>query len=319
MINKIQSQIDTVDHIFHIADIHLRNWKRHGEFKEVFDKMFAEIDKCPPNTIVTVGGDIVHAKTDMSPELISMVTYLFNWLANRRPTVVIAGNHDANLNNNHRLYALTPIVESNKHPNLFYLRNSGLYEIGDIALSVMSLLDEPENYTTYDKINKPSKYKKLVAMYHGTVANSRVDSGMVLEHGINWDTFAGYDLVLLGDIHKRQVLSTEDPIMFYPGSLVQQNFGEVYDGHGYAFVTLAEDSVDYEFYDIANDYGYYTLDITDGILPDNLPITKKTNLRIRTRNTDAAQLKRILATIRKEYKNKDAVVIKQEKGDNGTK
>jgi DNA repair exonuclease SbcCD ATPase subunit/DNA repair exonuclease SbcCD nuclease subunit len=318
MINKIQSQIDTVDHIFHIADIHLRNWKRHGEFKEVFDKMFAEIDKCPPNTIVTVGGDIVHAKTDMSPELISMVTYLFNGLANRRPTVVIAGNHDANLNNNHRLDALTPIVESNKHPNLFYLRNSGLYEIGDIALSVMSLLDEPENYTTYDKINKPSKYKKLVAMYHGTVANSRVDSGMVLEHGINWDTFAGYDLVLLGDIHKRQVLSTEDPIMFYPGSLVQQNFGEVYDGHGYAFVTLAEEGIDYEFYDIANDYGYYTLDITDGILPDNLPITKKTNLRIRTRNTDAAQLKRILATIRKEYKNKDAVVIKLDKGANGT-
>lgn len=318
MINKIQSQIDTVDHIFHIADIHLRNWKRHGEFKEVFDKMFAEIDQCPPNTIVTVGGDIVHAKTDMSPELISMVTYLFNGLANRRPTIVIAGNHDANLNNNHRLDALTPIVESNKHPNLFYLRNSGLYEIGDIALSVMSLLDEPENYVTYDKIRTPSKYKKLVAMYHGTVANSRVDSGMLLEHGINWDTFAGYDLVLLGDIHKRQILSTENPIMFYPGSLVQQNFGEVYDGHGYAFVTLAEEGIDYEFYDIANDYGYYTLDIADGILPDNLPITKKTNLRIRTRNTDAAQLKRILATIRKEYKNKDAVVIKLDKGASGT-
>lgn len=318
MINKIQSQLDTIDYVFHIADIHLRNWKRHGEFKEIFDKMFAQIDECPPNTLVTVGGDIVHAKTDMSPELISMVTYLFNGLANRRPTIVIAGNHDANLNNSHRLDALTPIVESNSHPNLYYLRNSGLYEIGNIAISVMSLLDEPEKYVTYDKINNPSKYKKLVAMYHGTVANSRVDSGMVLEHGINWDTFAGYDLVLLGDIHKRQVLSTENPIMFYPGSLVQQNYGEVYDGHGYAFVDLVHDDITYEFYDIPNDYGYYTLDITDGVLPKNLPITKKTNLRIRTRNTDAAQLKRILATIRKEYKNKDAVVIKLDKGASGT-
>jgi DNA repair exonuclease SbcCD ATPase subunit len=266
-----------------------------------------------------VGGDIVHAKTVMSPELISMVTYLFKGLADRRPTIVITGNHDANLNNNHRLDALTPIVESNAHPNLFYLRNSGLYEIGDIAVSVMSLLDEPDKYVTYDKIKNPSKYKKLVALYHGTIANSKVDSGLTLEHGLNWDTFAGYDIVPLGDIHKRQVLSKQQPAIFYPGSLVQQNFGEVYDGHGYAFVTLTEDDeVEYTFHDIQNDYGYYTLDITDGVLPDNLPITAKTNLRIRTRNTDSAQLKRILATIRKEYKNKDAVVVKLDKGASGT-
>ena len=314
MINKIKSKIEVVDHIFHIADIHLRNWKRHKEFKEVFDKMFAELDQCPPNTIVTVGGDIVHAKTDMSPELISMVTYLFNGLADRRPTIVITGNHDANLNNNHRLDALTPIVESNNHPNLFYLRNSGLYEIGDIAVSVMSLLDEPEKYVTYDKINRPDQYKKLVALFHGTIANSQVDSGLTLDHGLNWDVFAGFDVVPLGDIHKRQVLSKQQPAIFYPGSLVQQNFGEVYDGHGYAFITLTDDQeVEYTFHDIQNDYGYYTLDIVDGVLPDNLPITAKTNLRIRTRNTDSAQLKRILATIRKEYKNKDAVVIKLDK------
>ena len=314
MINKIKSKIEVVDHIFHIADIHLRNWKRHKEFKEVFDKLFAELDQCPPNTIVTVGGDIVHAKTDMSPELISMVTYLFNGLADRRPTIVITGNHDANLNNNHRLDALTPIVESNNHPNLFYLRNSGLYEIGDIAVSVMSLLDEPEKYVTYDKINRPDQYKKLVALFHGTIANSQVDSGLTLDHGLNWDVFAGFDVVPLGDIHKRQVLSKQQPAIFYPGSLVQQNFGEVYDGHGYAFITLTDDQeVEYTFHDIQNDYGYYTLDIVDGVLPDNLPITAKTNLRIRTRNTDSAQLKRILATIRKEYKNKDAVVIKLDK------
>jgi DNA repair exonuclease SbcCD ATPase subunit/DNA repair exonuclease SbcCD nuclease subunit len=318
MINKIKSNIQAVDHIFHIADIHLRNWKRHKEFKEVFDKMFAELDQCPPNTIVTVGGDIVHAKTDMSPELISMVTYLFNGLADRRPTIVITGNHDANLNNNHRLDALTPIVESNNHPNLFYLRNSGLYEIGDIAVSVMSLLDEPEKYVTYDKIKNPDQYKKLVALYHGTIANSQVDSGLTLEHGLNWDVFAGFDVVPLGDIHKRQILSKQQPAIFYPGSLVQQNFGEVYEGHGYAFITLTDDrEIEYTFHDIQNDYGYYTLDINDGELPDNLPITAKTNLRIRTRNTDPAQLKRILATIRKEYKNKDAVVVKLDKSGTG--
>ncbi len=318
MINKIKAKPQSVDYIFHIADIHLRNWKRHREFKEVFDKMFKALDQCPPNTIVTVGGDIVHAKTDMSPELIEMVSYLFNGLADRRPTIVIAGNHDANLNNQHRLDALTPIVKSNGHPNLFYLRNSGLYEIGDIGISIMSLLDDPQEYVTYDKIIDPTKYKKTVALYHGTIASSRVDSGLVLEHGLAWDTFAGFDVVPLGDIHKRQVLSKQNPAIFYPGSLVQQNFGEAYEGHGYALIDLTKkDVVDYTFHDIPNNYGYYTLEINDGILPDNLPITANTNLRIRTRNTDAAQLKRILAAIRKQYKNKNAIIVRLDKNVNG--
>ena len=76
MTKKIQLP-NSVDNIFHIADVHIRNWKRHKEFKQVFDKMFKELDKCSDNTIVTVGGDIVHAKTEMSPELINMVSYLF--------------------------------------------------------------------------------------------------------------------------------------------------------------------------------------------------------------------------------------------------
>ena len=319
MINKIESNLKSVDHILHIADVHLRNWKRHTEFKKVFDRLFEVADNLPPNSIITIGGDIVHAKTDMSPELIDMVSYLFNGLADRHPTIVITGNHDANLNNQHRLDALTPIVNSNRHPNLFYLRNTDLYEIGDIAISVFSLLDSPEDYITYDKIDNPEKYKKLVALYHGTISNSKVDSGLTLEHGLEWDKFAGFDVVPLGDIHKRQVLSKQNPAIFYPGSLVQQNFGEAYEGHGYALIDLTKkDRVDYSFTDIPNDYGYYTLDISNGVLPDNLPITAKTRLRVRTKNTDSAQLKRLLATIRKDYKNKDAVIIKLDKGNDNT-
>jgi len=209
MINKIKCNLKQIDNILHVADIHLRNWKRHAEFKEVFNKLFAAVDASPANTIVTVGGDIVHAKTDMSPELIKMVSYFFNGLADRRPTIVITGNHDTNLNNQNRLDALTPIVEANNHPNLFYLRNSGLYEIGDILISVMSLLEDPTSYITIDKIPNKEKYKHLVAMYHGTVANSKVDSGMTLSHGLGWEVFRGFDLVLLGDIHKRQLMSSE--------------------------------------------------------------------------------------------------------------
>lgn len=311
MINRIKAKIENVDYILHIADIHLRNWKRHKEFKNIFKHLFEEVDKLPSNSIVTVGGDIVHAKTDMSPELINIVSYFFNGLADRRPTIVICGNHDTNLNNNNRLDALTPIVEANNHPNLFYLRNSGVYEIGDICVGVMSLLDDPSEYPTFDKIPTNKSYKHTVAMYHGTIANSQVDSGLQLSHGLNWDTFAGYDLVLLGDIHKRQVLSKEDPIVFYPGSLVQQNFGESFEGHGYALVDLTQKgSIPYSFVDIPNECGFYTIDVVGGVLPPNLPINSKTNVRLRAKDTSPADLKKVLASLRKLYRVSDVMVQK---------
>ena len=304
MINKIKSSLKTVDYIFHIADIHIRNWKRHKEYKIVFDELFKRIEQLPPNSIVTVGGDIVHAKTDMSPELIHMVNYFFKGLSDRAPTVVICGNHDTNLNNNNRLDAITPIVEASTYTNLFYLRDSGHHKIGNIVINVMSLLDDKSKYVTADKIKDTGDC--LVGMYHGTLSNSKVDSGLNISHGLDWDTFAGHDIVLLGDIHKRQTLCESNPLMFYPGSTVQQNFGESFEGHGYSVVDIKNKTV--EHFDIQNDYGFYTLAVDNGILPDNLPITPKTSVRLRTTNTTPAQLKKVLSEIRKQYRNSEVVV-----------
>lgn len=310
MINKIKSELKSVDKILHIADVHIRNWKRHKEYQLVFNQLFEVAKQLPENSIITVGGDIVHAKTDMSPELIHMVSYLLFTLADIRPTVVICGNHDTNLNNNHRLDALTPVIEAKQHPNLFYLRDSGVHKIGDVVINVMSLLDPVDKYKTADTIT--TKRKCLIAMYHGTIANSKVDSGLNIAHGLDWDIFAGHDLVLLGDIHKRQVLCDINPLMFYPGSTVQQNFGESYEGHGYAIVDCNNLSV--EFHDIPNEYGFFTLEIADGVLPTNLPISQRTSVRLKTTNTTPAQVKKVLAELRKDYKVSDVIVTNLDKG-----
>jgi len=309
MINKVKTSLKKVDKILHIADVHIRNWKRHKEYKLVFDRLFEVAKQLPEDSIITIGGDIVHAKTDMSPELIHMVSYLFNSLADIRPTVVICGNHDTNLNNNNRLDALTPIVEAHAHPNLFYLRDSGTYKIGNTMLGIMSLLDSPSEYPKADDL--VGKADTLIAMYHGTIANSKVDSGLNIAHGLDWDTFAGYDIVLLGDIHKRQILSKENPLIFYPGSTVQQNFGESFEGHGYAIVDVPTRTV--EHFDIPNDYGYYTFDIVDGVVPQDMPITSKTSVRAKVYNTTPAQLKKALAEIRKKYKNGEVIVSNMDK------
>ena len=74
----IKSDIKQIDKIFHIADVHIRNVKRHKEYKIVFKRLYSYIKKnTTTNSVIYVAGDIVHAKTDMSPELVDMVSDFF--------------------------------------------------------------------------------------------------------------------------------------------------------------------------------------------------------------------------------------------------
>ena len=96
--------------IYHIADIHIRNIKRHKEFRQVFYSMFEEIQKRgTEDSIIYLAGDIAHAKLEMSPELVSEISWLFTECNKLCPTIVIAGNHDCNMNNSDRMDVLTPI------------------------------------------------------------------------------------------------------------------------------------------------------------------------------------------------------------------
>ena len=111
--------------IYHIADIHIRNIKRHKEFRQVFYSMFEEIQKRgTEDSIIYLAGDIAHAKLEMSPELVSEISWLFTECNKLCPTIVIAGNHDCNMNNSDRMDVLTPIVDALKLPNLTYLKDT---------------------------------------------------------------------------------------------------------------------------------------------------------------------------------------------------
>ena len=106
-----------VNKIYHIADVHIRNLKRHVEYKEVFERLYQYIsDTKTDDAIIVLAGDIVHAKTDMTPEVIEMTQSFLTKLSTLLPTVLIPGNHDANLNNPSRLDALTPIVNALNNP-----------------------------------------------------------------------------------------------------------------------------------------------------------------------------------------------------------
>ena len=305
--NKIEIGINRIEKIYHIADIHIRNLKRHQEYKTVFERTVEAIKKTiGPNDIIFLGGDIVHAKTDMTPELIQSVQEFFKMFADIAPTILITGNHDCNLNNMSRLDALTPIVNALNHTNLHYLKESGVYHISDKHFVVMSVFDKPKDFIKANSFEGDFK----IALHHGAVNNAMTDIGFRLQNDhVDIDTFEGYKLTLLGDIHKPEQYLNAEKTIAYPGSLIQQNYAEALI-HGMLVWDTATCKAD--FIEIPNDICYYTLEIENGIYTPLPPVVldKKIRLRIKVKNTESADLKTIIADIKSQFNIEEYTIQK---------
>lgn len=304
---KIDIGIDKIEKIFHLSDIHIRNLKRHTEYRTVFNRAAKQIRKIKgPNDIIFLGGDIVHAKTDMTPELVQEVHEFLKLMADTAPTILITGNHDTNLNNKSRLDALSPIVNALNHPNLFYLKNSDIYEIADKHFVVMSVFDKPKDFIRANDF--VADYK--IALHHGAVDNAMTDIGFrLVNDNVTVDLFKGYDLVLLGDIHKPAQFLNEEKTIAYVGSLIQQGHSESLH-HGLLVWDTSKKSA--EFHEISNDICYYTLEITDSKyipIPDEL-LRKSIRLRIKVSHTDSANLKEIIAEIKSKFQIAELTIQK---------
>lgn len=263
-----------VDKIFHISDIHVYNYQRHEEYIEVFEKLYKIIEeRMTPNSIIFLGGDIVHSKTNMSPELFSVVSNLLSTLCNMLPTIVILGNHDLNLNNKTRLDALTPIINSLNLPTLHFLNETNVYRYEQIAFSLLHVKDKIENVIPAKSFDAETK----ILMYHGPVKNSATAYGYLLE-GNYLDVLdhADYDYILLGDIHKHQYLNLERTAA-YPSSLIQQNFGEDLT-HGIIEWDLNNKTS--EFIKIASSHGYYTFKLKNDKVAEKIPGDLPYNLNV---------------------------------------
>ena len=190
MITKLNCGVSKFTNILHVADIHILLTKRHTEYTEVFKNLYKAIEKTPDTTAVCVVGDVFHSKSDLSPECVEIASQFLKNLADLRPTILTAGNHDATLTNKNRLDSLSPIVNAIKHPNLFYLKDTGIYQLGDILFNNFSVFDEhsPENYIPFDKIPKiyVNNASYFIGLYHGPIDSAVTDIGYkVLELGEN--------------------------------------------------------------------------------------------------------------------------------------
>ena len=301
-IKKIQSTINKIDKIFHVSDIHIRTLKRHTEYREVFQNMFNYINShSTENSIAVVTGDIVHSKLDMSPELVQMLVDFFNGFA--IPTIVILGNHDMNLNNMHRIDAVSPILDVINNPNIIFIKDNGLFEFGGITWNHMAVDKTPDEYVRAKDFDAPYK----IALHHGAVNTAKTDIGYQIsnEH-VTVEMFTGHDITLLGDIHKPAQFLDAAKTIAYPGSLIQQNHGEALD-HGILVWDVENRRAD--FAEIQNDYGYVTIETLGSTIvtsPHRMPT--KPRIRIKFNETSAADMKRLIATIRKKYNVQDITI-----------
>ncbi len=298
---KIKVPFKKLERIAHLADVHIRLYKRHDEYKECFTKLYDQIKSADLSSgVIVVAGDIVHAKTDMSPEMVALASEFFKSLADIAPTLVIAGNHDFNMANANRLDSLSPIIQLINHPNLHYLRDSGIYKVADTDFAVFSIVDGKDHWPEATQCT--AKHK--IALYHGPVygANTGTNFTVTSRH-VETNTFNGFDAVLLGDIHTYQVLQVRDakekkPVIVYSSSLIQQNHGELLNNHGWCLWELP--NFTHKFIELPNDYGLYTFECTDNVKLPILPI-KNVRLRIFTGDVDSVSVKKIITAFKKNY------------------
>ena len=306
-----------INKVYHLADLHIRNLQRHKEYRLVFKKFLKQVEKDNiQDSVIYLGGDIAHAKTEMSPELIQEISWFLTECAKLRETILITGNHDCNLNNNHRLDVLTPIVDNLNNPRIHYLRDTGVYNIHNLTFVVYSILDDKENWPKGKDVEGEHK----IALFHGPVNKSQTDIGYtVSSNSFTTDMFDGFDMVLMGDIHKRQILQAYEPenglpVISYCGSMIQQNHGEVLENHGYLLWDIPTRG--YEEFDIHNDYGFLTIDVVDGIIPQwvydeiDTKLPKHPRLRLRFTNTEASDMKLRISELKKLFKVAEVTVTR---------
>jgi DNA repair exonuclease SbcCD nuclease subunit len=212
--------------LVHFSDLHIRLFKDHDLYRSILIDMLNQFREIQPDRIVFTG-DLVHSKNQMTPELIEFVAWILTECSKIAKTVLIIGNHDFLENNMSRLDALTPIIDSLQDENIAYLKSRGEYEDENVDWVVFSLMDH----------NIPPDIEKT-----GRV---KFDSGF------DSDKFKGCDLVLCGDIHKRQVFNIPNGKKAYMvGSTIQQNYGETLKNHGYGIYDVINDT--YEFVELEN-------------------------------------------------------------------
>jgi DNA repair exonuclease SbcCD ATPase subunit len=278
--------------IIHLSDLHIRLNSRHEECREVFEKTIEKIKEIKPLGVV-ITGDVFHIKINMSPKSVSIAGWFLKELSKISPVFLIAGNHDLNekiLIQGNTIEPLIEILENgfvlnkknskevinlykkNDINGIYFFKETSFYKFENgLVFGAFSMIDNEML-----QLNEKEEGKKYIALYHNPVFGCKMDNGLEnkREDLVKITDFANFDIVMLGDIHKCQtfkrkhitvesgkVVTKEKYSAAYPGSVLQQHFGEEIN-HGFLVWNL--ETFTSERVIVPNNYGYCKLKIKYG-------------------------------------------------------
>jgi DNA repair exonuclease SbcCD nuclease subunit len=253
-----------IKRVVHLADIHIRTFRLHDEYKDVFKTLFNDLrellrDFKREEVRIVIAGDLVHQKIVISNEQLILGTWLIRKLEEIAPVVMIAGNHDLLENNKDRMDSITPMVQFLGDKEINYFKESKCYLDGNIVWCVYSIFEENKRPNIEGARAEFGDDKTYIGLFHAPIINAKTDIGYEIDHGAELDVFEGCDIVMLGDIHKRQFFNHKGIQIAYPSSLIQQNFGENVTKHG--FLLWDMETKTFTEHDVENKHPFYQFKI----------------------------------------------------------
>lgn len=252
------------------ADVHIRNYIRQDEYADLLTNFINQCHEIcnglkKEEVRIVICGDMLHQKNNISPDLITIVSTFIRELENIGIVLVIAGNHDLVENNLSKKDAISSIFDTAQFQNAHLLDailgyKSGYVIDNNITWSLYSIYD---NYAKPDipSAKKDAENNKIIGLYHGMLIGAQLNNGTIVDNGLEGDVFDGCDIVLAGDIHKRQKIMRHGIEIIYSGSLIQQNYGETVTQHGFTVIDVP--TLESKFVDLVSSYGMYKIEIKD--------------------------------------------------------
>lgn len=236
-----------ISKVFHLADLHIRKGNvdesRFDEYFNVFENCIDKIESSfiKESSIAVVCGDIFHHKLQISSNGIILFNFFISKLASLMPIFIIQGNHDLIQENADNNNDLIKAILTNTISNVYYINETGNFVYQNINFGMVSIKDILKKHASsgltesLPPFPEPKPGYCNIALSHCTVKNSNLHNYTKSLDGIPLEWFKGYDIAMLGDIHLQSTKYNKTNNLYYgyPGSLVQQDFGESLFNHGF--------------------------------------------------------------------------------------
>lgn len=293
--------------IAHISDVHCRPLKYHSDYRRVFEGFYRDLEEQRVDLVVNTG-DLVHAKLQLSPELVELVSEFLTEVAKRAPILSVLGNHDLNLMNADRQDAISPIVGALDNPRVVLLKKSGGYT-NDALFSTLKFWNLGIADVEHWPCPPYDEHRINIGLFHGSIRNCVTDSLFRMTHTeYDTDIFEGLDFVFMGDIHKRQ--SFNDGRVWYAGSMVQQNFGEDPDKGYLLWDIQSKDDFDVTFRELKGARRFYTVRLPEDLRVPELDIEPDSRIRIAPpRPLTLVEQKTAEKIVRRRYAPHDVITL----------